>query len=1856
MNFQFSNFAFLLHIALTAFRATGQSPNSAWVYSSATRDPLYPPKPSSLMPRIAFFLLLLIGFVHADEYDDLRLKWRDIIVGSGYDTADPDVASNLTSTANAANSVWATMDKSPTRTFLWSDQASTTDSSHITNSYTRLRTMAYGYATPGCSLQGNATLLADIISGLDWMYANRYGATTAQYFNWWDWEIGTPLRLTDICVMLYDQLTATQLTNYMNAVNFQVPTPDMTQANQVWKARIVGVRGCLVKSSAKLVLCRDAFSAVFPYVTSGDGYYTDGSFIQHNYHPYTAGYGSSLISTMAPTLNWLSGSTWAVTDPAQANLFRWVFDSYEPIIYNGNTFDLVRGREAGRANANPSGHSMMDSILQIAQFAPPADAARMKSMIKEWALADYTRNFVSGRGLSTLTLAKQLMNDPGVIRRGELIEHYTLGEMDRVIHLGAGHGFGLTMCSTRVANFESINGENLRGWFTGDGQTTLYNGDLNAFADSYWATVDHYRLPGVTADVTHVKLPHQTSSLGPRGQGQSTLSPHSWVGGATLGNYGAAGMQFKGVAVTLTGKKSWFMFDDEIVCLGSGITSTDSRPIETTIEQRKINTTGNNAFTVNGIVKSSALGWTETMGGTSWAHLAGNVNGSDIGYYFPNSATVKATREARTGAWSDIDDSGSAAPITRNYLRMTFEHGSSPTNATYQYVLLPGRNATRTGHYAAAPQVTVLANNTNLQAVTETTLGITAANFWTDTSQTIGGITSNKKSSVLVRDDGPFIDVSVSDPTQLNAGTIALQIALNGGTLVSADAGVTVTQSTPSILMSVSTANGFGKTFKARFYKLTPQSVNLTPVADSYVYDGATSLNTNFGTATSLTVKKAGSTFNREGFLRFDLPAGNGVVLGSTLKLACLSVAVPGVNAVAKVADNTWTETGITWNNQPAAGPVLSTWTPAALATSSVDVTSALPASGLVSFKVFATTETSNGIVNYGTKENSTAANRPQLSLVYGRTPPEVSIATPADGAVITHAGSTTITAEAIATDGPITNVAFYDGATLLATDTSAPYSITPSLVGGPHFLKAVATAASGLSRTSFTTRVDVAYPPLANARTLSTPKATPIDIDLYTLVSDVETPLSSLKLQLGTATNGTVTMLADGHTARFTPGVGYSGPASFTYTVTDTTRDDHTLLNYTFQNSDVTDSSGLGRDAIITLGGTTGAATYTTSSPLADYTKNLTLTENGTVGAARLDRLLDPGELDLIAADWTLAGWFKRNASTNMDVIAHLGNSGGFGTSGSSSLSFGYFSNSTTLQLRHWNSTNTEDITINKTSVSTAAWHHFAIVRNGTTISLYVDGTLAGSDSSFSLNFDPTVPVKWGGANSTAVLDRWFNGSLADLAIFDAPLSPAEITKLTTTPVQWFGGQSSSATISINVLHPPVAAAGSATLVKDTSIDFDLRTLASDADTPLADLNYALGSSSNGTVVMLADGYTARFTPTAGYTGSANFGFTLHDTTPDSRTLLNYTFQNSDVTDRSGQGRDGTLNVQGTGAATFGTDSPFPAYTKNLALTENGTAGAARLDRANTSELDLAAADWTLAGWFKRNAATNMDVIAHLGNSGGFGNAGSSSLSFGYFSNSTTLQLRHWNSSNTEDITINKTSVTTAAWHHFAIVRSGTTISLYVDGTLAGSDSSFSLNFDPTVPVKWGGANSTTLLDRWLNGSLADLAIFNAPLTPADITKLNAMPVRHLNSQSSSNTVTLAVATPIEIWRQQNFGTTANTGTAADTFDANNDGELNLLEYATGQNPAAATLVTLAAIRTASAVEVTYTRSKTALTGGVIFTVEWSDTLAPNSWSTTGVTQSILTDNGTLQSVKATVPAGPALPTRYARLKVTSP
>ena len=87
---------------------------------------------------------------------------------------------------------------------------------------------------------------------------------------------------------------------------------------------------------------------------------------------------------------------------------------------------------------------------------------------------------------------------------------------------------------------------------------------------------------------------------------------------------------------------------------------------------------------------------------------------------------------------------------------------------------------------------------------------------------------------------------------------------------------------------------------------------------------------------------------------------------------------------------------------------------------------------------------------------------------------PTVAIASPTDGASFTSPANVPITATANDTDGSVTNVAFFDGATYLGGTNNTPYTITALLATGGHALTAVATDNLGLSVTSTVVNVTV--------------------------------------------------------------------------------------------------------------------------------------------------------------------------------------------------------------------------------------------------------------------------------------------------------------------------------------------------------------------------------------------------------------------------------------------------------------------------------------------------------------------------------------------------------------------------------------------------------------------------------------------------------------------------------------------------------------------------------------------------------------------------------------------------------------
>ncbi|MCW1925976.1 choice-of-anchor D domain-containing protein [Luteolibacter arcticus] len=128
----------------------------------------------------------------------------------------------------------------------------------------------------------------------------------------------------------------------------------------------------------------------------------------------------------------------------------------------------------------------------------------------------------------------------------------------------------------------------------------------------------------------------------------------------------------------------------------------------------------------------------------------------------------------------------------------------------------------------------------------------------------------------------------------------------------------------------------------------------------------------------------------------------------------------------------------------------------------------------------------------------------------------------------------------------------------------------------------------------------------------------------------------------------------------------------------------------------------------------------------------------------------------------------------------------------------------------------------------------------------------------------------------------------------------------------------------------------------------------------------------------------------------------------------------------------------------------------------------------------------------------------------------------------------------------------------------------------------------------------------------------------------------------------------PITEWREQFFETTENTGDAADDADPDGDGVENLLEFATGADPTESGVIETPVTRPlAGMIDFTYTRNKLAA-AEVQWTVEWTDTLE-GGWSSNGVSETVIEDDGTVETVVATLPAGPD-GKRFVHLKVIRP
>jgi hyaluronate lyase len=745
---------------------------------------------------LAFFFQTTTTLSAADEFDALRIKWRDTLIAAGGTSIDSNALKYWTGSSPINNA--------PSTTFyLWSDLPLNTGSSgNMRDTFDRLERMALAYANPSSSpsYYNNPALATAVINGLDWMVANVYNGTNI-YDNWYHWMITGSENFANAALLVYPALSQAQITSYYTKIQYYGPSggPNglslwptsyqwsrLTGANTAEAALVMILNGILNKTDSKLTEANTNLAKVFDPVTAGDGFYSDGGYIFHGNSVENGAYGVSLIEAVSLATNLLYGTQWAITeDDASEAYNNWIPQGLMPFYYRGAMMHMIRGRSyttSGSTGAK-AGEEGVTLIRQVALFAPTSQA-------------------------NTLT---EFANSPH-----PTVGQYVFPSIDRVVAHRSNFSLGLSLSSSRTCNFDPMRNtpstqNNDKGWNTADGMTSLYVGSADShFTGNIWPTMDWYHLTGTTSEQNY--------------QAQPGTPSENWAGGAEVSGYGVAGMSLhpkdsSTASSTLYGKKSYFMLEKEVVCLGSGITAGSANEIHTTVENRRM---ASGISSVNLWVDGVATVRSLNSGATLTSPKSCAIEGVG-GYYFPDSPNnIRAEFVPSSGKWTDVHPSDSdLATYTDNYLRLIFNHGVRPSEATYAYTLLPAMTPSEVSGYAYNPQTTILSNADTTQAVKNPTLGVVAANFWDSAGGTADLLTVNKSCSVITRETSDSISVGLSDPSQTLTGPGGLiTVTLSRtGTFSSedSDSEVTVVRTTPTIQFTANVSGARGKTIHATF-------------------------------------------------------------------------------------------------------------------------------------------------------------------------------------------------------------------------------------------------------------------------------------------------------------------------------------------------------------------------------------------------------------------------------------------------------------------------------------------------------------------------------------------------------------------------------------------------------------------------------------------------------------------------------------------------------------------------------------------------------------------------------------------------------------------------------------------------------------------------------------------------------------------------------------------------------------------------------------------------------------------------------------------------------------------------------
>ena len=281
---------------------------------------------------------------------------------------------------------------------------------------------------------------------------------------------------------------------------------------------------------------------------------------------------------------------------------------------------------------------------------------------------------------------------------------------DFTTHHRSNYAFMVQTNSKHLYKQEMGNQENLKGRFLTEGATNiLVDGDEYFNIMGHW---DWRRIPGTTVPIGLNLRPKRSWGY---------YGTSNFTGGVSNGRYGAHCFQMN--EYNTAAKKSWFCFDNEIVCLGSGILSKEKSRINTTINQCKLS--GLVVLSGGGKIKNSQpdkeIGPTENI---DW------VWHNRVGYWLHGNSSIRLSTQNQKGNWININKTMGDVPSNGPVFKLWIDHGVAPKDGKYHYSILPQVKSADEMRTYNPKDVVILAHDNAIHAVYHTKLDILQAIFY----------------------------------------------------------------------------------------------------------------------------------------------------------------------------------------------------------------------------------------------------------------------------------------------------------------------------------------------------------------------------------------------------------------------------------------------------------------------------------------------------------------------------------------------------------------------------------------------------------------------------------------------------------------------------------------------------------------------------------------------------------------------------------------------------------------------------------------------------------------------------------------------------------------------------------------------------------------------------------------------------------------------------------------------------------------------------------------------------------------------------------------------------------------------